>query len=89
MKTKKPSQVTRTVQNILNRKVQKSLENELKEILRSTDYSKCDISIFYDEQTDRVIVPKHVFALSRVDRNLAAWLIEQINSLPDGEVIVV
>ena len=89
MKTKKPLQVTRTVQNILNRKVQKSLENELKEILRSTDYSKCDISIFYDEQTDRVIVPKHVFALSQVDRNLAAWLIEQINSLPDGEVIVV
>ena len=89
MKTKKPSQVTRTVQNILNRKVQKSLENELKEILRSTDYSKCDISIFYDEQTDRVIVPKNVFALSQVDRNLAAWLIEQINSLPDGEVIVV
>ena len=79
---------TMTLSKKQSKNAMKEMEKELKHILETTDYSTYDISIYYDEKTNKSIIPKPVFALSFVNANLREWIIAQLNMHPSAAVVI-
>ena len=62
------------------------MEEEIREILNTTDYSNYEINIYYDEATDTTIVPKPVFALTFINSDVREWVFNIISQHPESVV---
>lgn len=72
------------IQKSMNEKAMLNMmTNEVEQILRTTDFSKIDVSIFTDDLKRRFIIPKAVFALATVDAQVMNWLLATVNMHPE------
>ena len=65
----------------------RTMEKEIKHILKTFDYTNYEMSIYYDEDTNTMIIPKPVFAQTFVNEQLLNTVIGQINIHPNCMVM--
>lgn len=70
------------------KKVMNMMQKELMEILRTTDYSTYELTIYFDEANRTVIIPKPVMALSMVNEAVRNWSAEEVLKHPGYNIIV-
>ena len=71
------------------RNAMNAMMHEAEEILNTFDYSNYEIEVFTDDDAQRIIIPKPVFALSLVDENLRDWILGLIDQNPDYYNVVI
>ncbi len=71
------------------KKARELLMQELIQILHTMDYSNSELSTWFDEENNKLIVPKPVLALTLIDDEITDWLNAQCIHYPVNIVEVV
>ena len=77
-----------TLTNKESKKAFRTMEKEIKHILKTFDYTNYEMSIYIDEDTNTMIIPKPVFAQTFVNEQLLNAVIGQINIHPNYTVML-
>lgn len=76
------------IKSISKKDAMKKMNEELKHILQTTDYSTYDIEIIFDATKRVAIIPKPVMALCMINEEVREWSITELNKHPGFSVII-